>query len=128
MKKATVLSLALLLSAGAATEAKKVLGHDDFDSWKSVRNHSISRNGEWSAYSVNPQEGDGVLTFYNTKSGKRIELPRGYNPAFTADSRWAVALVKAHFADTRKAKIAKKKDHELPRIRSPSSTSAVCRW
>lgn len=111
-----VLGITAGIFAATDTDAaqKKALGHDDFDAWKSVRNHSISRNGEWSAYSVNPQEGDGTLVLYNTKSGKQVEIGRGYNPGFTADSRWAVVQIKAPFADTRKAKIAKKKDHEMP--------------
>ena len=102
---AAALTIGAVGSADAAP--KKVLGHDDFDAWKSVRNHSISRNGEWSAYSVNPQEGDGVLVLYNTRKDKRIEISRGYKPGFTADSRWAIVQIKAPFADTRKAKIAK---------------------
>lgn len=93
---------------------KKPLDHDAFDSWKSVRVHSLSHNGDWAAFSVDPQEGDGTLCFRNTKSGKEIAIARGYKPAFTADSRHAVALVKPLFADTRNAKIKKKKDFDLP--------------
>ena len=53
-------ALTIAAAADAAPAPKKVLGHEDFDAWKSVRNHSISRNGEWSAYSVNPQEGGDI--------------------------------------------------------------------
>lgn len=58
--------LAGLVSLPAGAQ-KKALGHEDFDAWKSVRNIAVSRNGEWTAFAVNPQEGDGVLTFYNTQ-------------------------------------------------------------
>lgn len=95
-------------------QGKRALGHEDFDAWKSVRNYTLSRDGNWAAFAVNPQEGDGTLTLLNTANGKRIEIARGYNPTFTADGRWAVALVKPLFSDTRKAKILKKKDHEMP--------------
>lgn len=108
-------AVALLTVAGASALAgKKALGHDDFDAWKSVRNMAVSRNGEWTAFAVNPQEGDGVLTFYNTRTRKRVEIARGYEARITADSRWGVALIKAPYADTRQAKIKKKKDSELP--------------
>lgn len=100
--------------ASASGLAKKQLDHDSFDSWQLVRNNAICNSGEWSAFAVNPQEGDGILTFTNTRNGKKIEIERGYNPQFTADSRWAVALVKPHYADTRKAKIDKKKDFDMP--------------
>lgn len=93
---------------------KKMAGHQDFDSWEKVTNHSISPNGEWSCYSVNPQEGDGTLTFYNIKTGKKIDLPRGYRPSFTADSRWGVALIKPYYRETRQARIDGKKDFDMP--------------
>ena len=94
--------------------AKKPLDHDAFDSWKRVRNYAISDNGEWSAFATVPQEGDDTLFIRNLKSGKVIEIARGYNPKFSADSRWAVALIKPLFADSRQAKIDKKKDLDAP--------------
>lgn len=93
---------------------KKVLSHDDFDAWEKVTNHSVSNNGEWISYSINPQEGDGKLWFFNTINGKKIEIERGYQPSFLADSRWAVALIKPWYKETRQAKIDKKKDFDLP--------------
>lgn len=106
-----VATAALAVSAFAG---KKPLDHDAFDSWKSVRVHLLSNNGDWAAYSVDPQEGDGTLTFRNTRNGKSVEIARGYKPSFTADSRFAAALIKPLYADTRKAKIDKKKDFDLP--------------
>lgn len=99
-----------LLNAGA----KKPLDHDAFDSWKAVRTAQPSNDGQWAAYMIVPQEGDAVLTLRNTRTGKEIKIDRGYDPAFTADSRWAAALIKPFYADTRKAKIDKKKDFDLP--------------
>lgn len=113
MKKILFPILALTLAAGFV-QGKKVLDHTSFDDWKSVRIDRLSRDGKWAAYEMNPQEGDGVLTIRNTASGKSFVIPRGYRPAFTADSRWAVAQIKPLFKDTRKAKIDKKKDFDLP--------------
>lgn len=114
MKRILSALLALIALVATVQAEKKALGHDDFDSWKSVRNMGISHDGRWAAYAVNPQEGDGMLTFYNVRSGKHIDIPRGYDARFTADGKWGVALIKPLFADTRKAKIAKKKDSDLP--------------
>ncbi len=108
------LFIAALLTAGVATAEKKVLDHTSFDAWKSVKNGKITDNGEWAAYAVDPQEGDGTLYFYNTRNGRKVEIPRGYSPSFTADGRWGLALVKAEYAKTRQAKIKKKKDLDLP--------------
>ncbi|MDE6017691.1 MAG: prolyl oligopeptidase family serine peptidase [Muribaculaceae bacterium] len=94
--------------------AKKTLDHSCFDEWKKVTNHCLSNDGKWAAFSVNPQEGDGILTLKNTDNGKEVNIPRGAGVAFTADSRWAVAKIKPLFKDTRQAKIEKKKDYDMP--------------
>ncbi len=110
-----VLAAALLLTATAGRGEKRALSHEDMDSWKGVVNYGLSRDGKWSAYAVNPQEGDGEMYFRNTRSGKEIMIARGYKPQFTADGRYGVALIKPEYAVTRKAKIDKKKDHEMPK-------------
>lgn len=94
--------------------AKKVLGHTDFDSWKRAKNYSLSRNGQWAAFAEVPQEGDATLFLYNTRTKKRITVERGYDPEFTADSKFAVMLVKPLFSQTRQAKIDGKKGDDLP--------------
>lgn len=113
MKKTILLTAAAMLSLGGVS-AKKVLSHEDFDRWEMLTNHAVSNNGNWASFSVNPQEGDGVLTFYNTVNGKKIEIARGYRPTFSADGKWAFALIKPFFADTRQAKIDKKKGFDMP--------------
>ena len=114
MKKIYIPIAALSLCLSLSAEAKKVLDHSSFDDWKKVTNHSLSNDGRWAALSINPQEGDGVLTLRNTSTGKTIEISRGAGVVFTADSRWAVANIKPLFKDTRQAKIDKKKDFEMP--------------
>lgn len=108
------LSLSLLSLLAVSIFAKKPLDHDAFDSWQKLKNISISNNGQWEAYSVDPQEGDGTLYLHNNKTKKNISIPRGYNLSFSADSKWAVALIKPLFADSRQAKIDGKKDLKAP--------------
>ncbi len=109
-----VLGIGCLQAYSLENHEKKVLDHSCFDAWKGVKTDVLSDDGEWGAYEVNPQEGDGILCFYNTRNGKKIEVARGYRPAFTADGKWAVASIKALFTETRKAKIDKKKDFDMP--------------
>ncbi|MCM1005803.1 MAG: prolyl oligopeptidase family serine peptidase [Prevotella sp.] len=110
--KAFILALAAatVVSAGA----KKPLDHDAFDSWTTPRTLPLSNNGVWATYTLNPQEGDGKLVFRNTAKGTEIVVNRGYNPQISADAKFAAALIKPFYADTRKAKIDKKKDFDLP--------------
>ncbi len=110
----TLMSLFVAASSLVSASAKKILDHSDFDTWKSVRNMPLSNSGEWASYLVQPQEGDGVLTLRNTRTGKEISVERGYSPRFTADSRWAIALIKPLFSQSRQAKIDKKKNFDAP--------------
>ena len=104
----------IFLSFTLPSQAKKALDHSSFDDWKKVTNHCLSNDGRWAAFSLDPQEGDGVLTLRNTSNGKAIQIARGAGIAFTADSRWAVANIKPLFKDTRQAKIDKKKNFDMP--------------
>lgn len=112
-----IVGIVAILSIGVlgSNAEKRALGHDDFDSWKNVLNESVSRQGDWAAYEVNPQAGDGVLYFHAVKSGKEVKIERGYRPEFTADGKYGIALIKPEYQKTRKAKIDKKKDHEMPK-------------
>ena len=117
MKKLFALAAAasmLLAGASAIADAKRPLNHNDFDSWQKAQGYALSDDGRWAAYAVVPQEGDGVLTLRDNRSRRVIEVARGYKPRFTADGRYAVALIKPLFSETRQAKIKKKKDFDLP--------------
>lgn len=105
----------LLLAMTSSIIAKRPLNHNDFDSWQRARVNAVHPTGLWSAYSVEPQEGDAILTLRNNRKAKEINIERGYHPAFTSDGKWAVVLIKPPFADTRLAKIENKKDFDLPR-------------
>ncbi|MBD5175902.1 MAG: S9 family peptidase [Bacteroidales bacterium] len=118
MKRHAIAALGASLLLGllpiVSLDAKRPLNHEDFDAWESARADAISRNGAWSAYRVIKQEGDGTLTLRNNKKGSVINIPRGYNAAFSADGKWAVLRIKPPDAVTRRGKIDKKKDFDLP--------------
>lgn len=116
MKKIFLLAsiFIILSSLSVPLSAKRPLNHDDFDSWERVSVNKISDSGNWTAFSVIPQEGDGVMTIRNNRNRKLIKIPRAYNLNFSADEKWALALIKPFFSDTRKAKIDEKKDYEMP--------------
>lgn len=114
MKKTLISLLAFVIAVSGQMSAKKVLDHTCFDDWKKVVNHCLSNDGSWAAFSINPQEGDGILTIRNTRSGKEFRIERGFDMSFSADSRFAIARIKPYFKDTRQAKIDKKKNFDLP--------------
>jgi len=94
---------------------KRPLDHSVYDSWQSIKSPKVSLDGQYVLYSVTPQEGDAHL-FITTPSGEVIlNVPRGENGIFTNNSQYAVAAIKPSFAETRQAKIKKKKEKEMPK-------------
>ncbi|MCK8492806.1 prolyl oligopeptidase family serine peptidase [Spirosoma sp. RP8] len=108
----------LLSSSLFAQTTKRPLNAGDYDRWQSVRSEKLSNDGRWIAYQIDPQEGDGRLEVTSTGSGAnrtRYVFPRGYMAQFTSDSKFLVMKVKALAADTKKAKLKKKKPDEMPK-------------
>ncbi len=97
------------------TAQKKPLDHSVYDGWQSIGDRSISNNGQYVAYSVNPQEGDGVLYIQSTSGEYKKEIPRGYGPVITEDSRFLICRIKPFFKETRDARIKKKRADEMPK-------------
>jgi hypothetical protein len=75
----------------------------------------ISNDGKWVVYAVNPQEGDNELVIQSSDATYKKVIPRGYNAVITEDSRYAIFKIKPFFADTREARIKKKKADDMPK-------------
>lgn len=111
----TLLTCCGLLATLVCHAQKKPLDHDVYNDWKHVAASKVSSHGAYIAYQILPQEGDGVLTLRRSRNGEELHVDRGYNLTMTPDEQYAVCLVKPHFADTRQAKIKKKKDDDMPK-------------
>lgn len=94
---------------------KKPLDHAVYDGWKSAGERIISNDGKYVAYTVIPQEGDGVLFIKALDNSFSKHIPRGYQPAFTNNSKYIVCRIRPYFKDTREARIKKKKPEDMPK-------------
>lgn len=110
----TISILALLALSFPLHAQKKPLDHSVYDGWQSVQNAAISRSGNILTWQENPQEGDGVLVIRNNKNGRQLRLPRGYKQQIVSGEQFVVCQLKPLYEQTRKAKIKKKKDDDLP--------------
>jgi dipeptidyl aminopeptidase/acylaminoacyl peptidase len=72
--------IACLLPLGLFA-AKRPLTWDDFDQWRSFNTPTLSRDGQWLAYSDMPAKGDGVVVARNVSTGREIRVPVGETPA-----------------------------------------------
>lgn len=99
----------------AAEAQKKPLDHSVYDAWQSLGIKMWTTDGTAALYQLVPQEGDKILYLKKTNSSQQVTLPRGENPMFTFDSKYAVALIKPFYKDIREGKIKKKKEEDLPK-------------
>src|SRR5258706_16463613 len=82
-RPAVLLNLALFAMAVAAlaqSGAKRPLNHRGYDSWRTIQNQVLSRDGKFFAYTMFPQEGDGQLVVRNLSTGKEMGEKAGTPP------------------------------------------------
>jgi dipeptidyl aminopeptidase/acylaminoacyl peptidase len=116
--------LLLILSTTVTAQTKRPLKHSDADAWRSINSPTLSRNGQFVAYALQPQEGDGEYVVRNLITSKEWRLPSGstgtavtgragaprvtagFAPrlAFTADSKLLILSVSPTKAELEKAK------------------------
>jgi dipeptidyl aminopeptidase/acylaminoacyl peptidase len=107
--------LFLFACTTAIAQTKKPLTHAVYDGWKSIGERAISNDGKYAVYAINPQEGDGMLVIHDVQTGKKQEEERGYGAIISQDNKYVFYKIKPRFADTRQAKIKKKKADEMPK-------------
>ena len=127
---AVALPLASALAQGGAG-ARRPLTQADYDGWRSITGTVLSRDGQWLAYSLQPQVGDGELVVRATGAATEWRIPRGFigrpvvsvtvdspfvaPPAqFSADGRALAALVYAPKADFDRAARARRPGTPAP--------------
>lgn len=107
--------LMLLMAAHSVYAQKKPLDHTVYDAWQSISSSAISKDGRFIYYVVSPQEGDSQLIITTPDNRPIGRIDRGTNATFSPDGKFLVALIKPFYADTREAKIKKKKPDEMPK-------------
>ncbi len=94
---------------------KKVLTHAVYDSWKEINYKSLTPDGNFVAYAVNPQDGDGKVVFYNLKTASSDSIRRADNVSLTFDSRYAIVKIKPQQKLVKDLRRQKKKKEDLPK-------------
>jgi len=60
------------------TTEKKALTQADWDRWRSINNPTLSNDGKWAAYTLQPQVGDGEFVVRATSGTTEYRVPVGY--------------------------------------------------
>jgi hypothetical protein len=101
--------------SATTASGKKIITHDVYDGWRSIRGTQLSRDGAWLVYALVPQDGDGELVARSLKTGAEFRHPRGQNPQITPDGRAVAFAILPPKAETERARKAKKKPDEMPK-------------
>jgi dipeptidyl aminopeptidase/acylaminoacyl peptidase len=123
MKSFLCLSLILITSLAfsqkktvpPATPAKKPLSHTVYDGWKEINYKALTPDGSFAAFTVNPQDGDGKVIFYNLKTSVQDSVKRAAEIALTYDSRYAIFKIKPQQKLVKDLRRQKKKKEDLPK-------------
>ena len=115
-----LLSLVVSISISAQKKTappvqKKALDHTVYDSWKEITYKELTPDGSYAAFTINPQDGDGKVVFYNIKSGAQDAVSRAANITLTYDSKYAVFKIKPQQDAVKELRRQKKKKEDLPK-------------
>lgn len=98
-----VFFIGILVFPQIAEAQNKQLTFEDIMKWEDIDDPKISANGEWLAYSVWPDRGDGEVRVQNIDSGDMHTIALGDDPSITRSGDWVGAYVKPKLEDEIKA-------------------------
>lgn len=81
------------------TAAQEVMSFEDVMQFEDISSITWSDKGEWLAYEVNPDRGDGELKVLHTGSGTEYTIERAGNAGFSQSGNWLGALISASLTD-----------------------------
>ncbi len=120
--KHTILLLLLGLSVTVTAQKKKTpvvvkqpLTPAVYDGWKDITTKSISPDGRYAAITINPQDGDGRVSFFDLSTLKEDSVQRASETIITFDSRFAVFKIKPEKEKVKELRRQKKKKEDLPK-------------
>ena len=116
MRASAVLFVILVpLQIAAGRGGKKPLGHDVYDGWVRITGESISADGKYLMYTLEPGEGDARLVISASGGGFADTVARGTGGSFTLGSDFAAFTIRPFFAAIKKARDDKKPADEQPK-------------
>ncbi len=91
MNRMPLISIILSFTlSSAAIAQQRPMTITDMMKFNQIERPSISDDGGWVAYTLEPDRGDGQGIIQSTKTSKKFVLPRGDRISIASDSRWAV--------------------------------------
>jgi dipeptidyl aminopeptidase/acylaminoacyl peptidase len=92
----------LVLSAGPI-QAQEQFTFEDVLQFKDIKTPVISADGEWVAYGVWPEIGDGEVRIKSVNGSLEYVIERGQNPQLSKNGTWAGAIVHPPYVEAENA-------------------------
>jgi len=103
------ISAFFLTSPVVQTAQKKVLAFQDIMKFREIHHPVISEDGNWLAYNVQPDRGDGEVIVFGVNSNTVFTIERGSQPQISKNARWVAAGIKPKAVELEKAGKSKPK-------------------
>ena len=107
------LTFFFLVKIQAQPAAKKQIEPADLAHWNQVLSPKISNDGNWVAYSLKAEEGDGKLQVWSAANGSTRSFERGDGAAFSADNQFVAFRIRPHEDSLKAQRRRKLKKEEL---------------
>jgi dipeptidyl aminopeptidase/acylaminoacyl peptidase len=98
-----LLAVALMISYIANAQATKPFTFTDIMKFQTIQTPILSANGQWTAYSVVPERGDGYGIIQSNMDTTSIRIERGISPVISRTSEWAAFKIKPKAIETENA-------------------------
>ena len=105
----------LVLITSISFSQKKILDHQDFEIWNTIKDPTISANGNHVMYSIEKGETDNSLYIKDTKGSLKFKYERSENGQFTYDSKYALFTISSWKDSISELKRRKVKKDEMPK-------------
>ncbi len=102
--KLSSFSLLFIFFFSTSLASQSVLTFEDVMKFEDINSPVISSKGNWIAYGVWPDRGDGKVVVQHTSKKKEYEIDLGANPSITFDENWVIAYRNVPLVDQIKAK------------------------
>ncbi|MBN1302166.1 MAG: S9 family peptidase [Melioribacteraceae bacterium] len=102
MKK--IILFVFFISSLIIPQSKRALDFKDIMKFRHIKKSIISEYGNWVAYSVKPDRGNGSVIVQSTRDSTLYSFNRGNDPEFTENEEWIKLTIVPDFAESERTK------------------------
>ena len=113
MTTKTSLLLILILFTFQSIGQKKILDHTVYNDWKSLKNTSVSPNGKYISFQVDPHRGDGLLHWMSAQGDRKDSISRGQNARFSSSENILIFSIYPGYDTIRQLKLDEVKKEKM---------------